>query len=270
MRKPKTGNKKAGKKAGKKTAMKKFVAVDLVQKVVKAEIARNIENKTVSFFSEGSNIYPSVSPDFTASIIPLSPYDGFLEIGQGVGQGNRIGNRIKLKKLTFKGVIYPLPYNATTNPTPTPIQVVFYLFGLRQLPANVPNDLTGFFQSGNTAANFNNELSDVWASVNKDKFTYYGRRVYKIGYAQYEGTGIQPAFQAFCNNDFKLNQSFSINCLPHAIKNVIYNDDTNANRPRSRGLFLLAQVVNADGSQMANNIIPARMNYELMCEYEDA
>lgn len=265
MRKPKTGKKKAGKK----TAMKKFVAVDMVKDVVKKEISRNIENKRVQFFSAGSNIYPSNSLSFLGSFIPLTPYNGFLQIDQGVGQGGRIGNKIKLKKLTIKGTIFPLPYDNPLNPNPTPIQVVLWLVTQRALPVNNPTDLTGFLQNGNGSRNLSGNLSDVISTVNEDKFMYHHRRIYKIGYAQYEGTGIQPAFQAFCNNDFKLNQNFSIDVMKYAVKDVIY-DDTAGASPRTRGVFLLAQAVNADGSTMANNIIPCAMTYELNCEYEDA
>lgn len=247
----------------------KKLSVNTVRRIAKKVVSREAENKSVQFFSTGSNIYPATSASMVPSIIPLSPYDGFLSINQGVDQGERIGNRIKIKNISIKGTIFPLPYDASTNPNPQPIQVIFWIFYSRQTPTLQPGGaLTTWFQDGSTFRPLSGNLSDLVSKVNDDQYRLLGKRVFKIGYAAYEGSGIQPAFQAFHNNDFKLNASFRINVTKHVIRRPHFNDDS-SNTPRDRGVFLLAQAINADGSTMANNIIPVRMTYSIDCTFED-
>lgn len=247
----------------------KKLSINTVKRIAKQVVSKEAENKTVQFFSTGANIYPSsAGATFTSSILPVSPYTGGLEIGQGNGQGERTGNRVRLKSLTFKGTIFPLPYNASTNPNPVPVQIVFWFFIRRSEPNTIPTSITGFLQDGDSARNLQNNLSDVMSKVNNNEYRLLTKRVFKIGYAAYEGTGTQAAFQAFHNNDFKLNRNFNIPLMKYAYKNLNYNDNS-SNTPRTRGIFLLAQAIAADGSSLPNNVIPARMTYELNCSYED-
>lgn len=243
------------------------VVVSQVKRIIKKEISRQAENKTKQYFSNGSNVLPSAATTFLNSIIPVTPYAGFLEIPQGLGQGDRIGNRIMIKNLTMKGTIWPLPYDILYNPNPVPLQVVLWFFINRNTPGSTPTSMNGFLQDGSSSRNLQNQLSDVMARVNGDRYRLLTKRVFKIGYANNAGTGNQPAYQTFANNDFKLNQNFKINLTKYVVKNVRYIDGSNT--PSTRGLWVIAQALNADGSSMANNIIPARMSYELNIQYED-
>jgi len=242
--------------------------MSVMRSIAKKVVSAQAENKTVQFFTANKRIYPTSNASFGSSIFPVTPYTGFLEIAQGVGQGQRIGNRIKLKSCRFKGTIWPRPYDAGDNPTPTPCQVVFWFFLNRSTPNATPTSVTGFLQDGDSSRNLEGTLSDIMSRVNNDQYKFLGRRVFKIGYSAYEGTGIQPNFQAFNNNDFKLNQKFNIDITKMAIRNIIYNDDV-SNSPRTRGVFCMAQAISADGSLLANNIAPLNMAFELSCTYED-
>ena len=261
---PKKGYSKTGKKLGRPSTK---ASVSQVKRIVKRTIAAHAENKTVQFFSTGANVLNSSNSGFVSSILPLSPYQGSLTIPQGVGQGERIGNRVRIKNLTFKGTLYPKPHNATTNPNPVPVQVVFWIFYKRSEPNVLPSNVTGWFQAGNGVRNFENQLSDIMSKVNTDEYRLLKKRVFKVGNSGYSGTGTQPTFQQMWNNDFKLNVNFKINLTKYAIKNVRYNDSSNI--PRSRGIFLLAQALDASGNSMANNTITTTMSYELSCTYED-
>lgn len=246
----------------------KKLSVNTVRRIAKKVVSAQAENKTVQFFTTNQRIYPSGSASFGSSIFPVSPYTGYLEIPQGVGQGNRIGNKIKVKSIRFKGTLWPRPYDPTDNPNPVPCQIVFWFFINRSTPNATPTSVTGFLQDGDSSRNLSGQLSDLMSRVNNDQYKFLGRRIFKIGYSAYEGTGIQPAFQAYNNNDFKLNQKFNIDITKMAIKNCIYNDDV-SNSPRSRGVFCMAQAIAADGSILPNNTSPVNMAYELTCSYED-
>lgn len=254
----------------KKRSYRRRYKAGSLKRMVKKLIAANVENKTDQFFSQNSNIYVATSGSFVSSIIPVSPYTGFLELVQGVGQGDRIGNSIKIKNLTMKGTISPTEYNATTNIIPQPIQVILWFFYKREQPTVVPTNMAAFFQDGNAARNFNNDLTDVWSTVNNDLYRLLTKRVFKIGYQDYQTStaGIQANSMSFANNDFKLNKNFKINLTKYAIKHVRYSDTNGF--PRSRGLFCLPQVVAASGGSLPSSQILARMSYQLDISYEDA
>jgi len=53
----------------------------------------------------------------------MLPYTGYGTIPQGVTQGTRIGNTVKVKKLMLSYVLRPTSYNATFNAFPQPVEV---------------------------------------------------------------------------------------------------------------------------------------------------
>jgi len=260
---PKKGYTKTGKKMGRPKS------VSSIKKIVKKEISRNVENKTQNYFNTLANIYPSNSASFIGSVIPVSPYTGYLATVQGTGQGARIGNAIKLKSLSLRGTLFPLPYNATTNPTPTPSKVIFWFFYDRANPTAIPDITTAnFLQQGNSSVPLQNSISDAWCPVNNDRYRLLTKRVYKLGFANAGGTGTQASYQSFANNDFKYNIDFKINLLKHVVKSIKYNDNTSA--PTNRGLYWMFTIVAANGGNYAASYVPAAMEYSLNMQYEDA
>lgn len=240
-------------------------------KLIKREISKASENKTFQVFNDNYSLLPSNSPGFDANIIPVSPSSGaFLNISQGTGQGQRIGNRIKLKKLSVQGIVYPQGYNATTNLTPAPVQVKLTFFYDKEDGQAVPTPQTNgdFLQFGSSSVSLGNRLFDHMAPVNTDRYRVLATRSLKVGYAEYAGTGSVPTQGNFNNNDFKLNARFNVNLMPYAIKDVVYRDT--ANNPTSRGIYMMAQPVYANGTGMALDQITCKMTYFLTCEYEDA
>lgn len=251
------------KKKVKKNKSKK----DTIQQMVKKEVARNIEDKTFESYWSDYVIVPSNSSTFATQVIPISPYTGFLQIDQGTSQGQRIGNRIKLKSLKFSGVITPLPYNGTSNPQPRPSFVVFWFYSYKPQPTIEKGPDNTFLQLGGSSMSLANKLSDVGAPLNTNNWMYLGRKVYKIGYEAYVGTGALSDFGNFSNTDFKLAQFFKIDCLDMAVKNVQFND--NSSDPTTRLVICCPQAI-AVTSQYVASTVPVTMDYSLSCTYEDA
>lgn len=252
---------------------KSYARKTSVKKMVKREIARNVENKNFTDFTQSWDIVPSTSPGFDSQIFPVSPATSFLTIPQGTGQGQRVGNKIKIKKLKFSGVIYPMPYNATTNLTPAPVQIKMWLFYDKEEPQTIPtvranND---FMQFGDSSISMQNILFDLYTPENKDRYKVLKTKMFKLGYAQYGGTGATgslPLQGNLSNNDFKLNCNFSIDLMPYIVKDVNFRDT--ATNPTTRGLFCMFQPVYANGSTIASNQVPARTDFMMNMEYEDA
>jgi len=251
----------------KKRAFKKTRAVKkrpAIRKMVRAEIARNVENKCAQTKVLLSNVISSASTSFdTTNVIPVAFGPTTLDVQQGTGQAGRIGNQIKVKKLTFKGTVIPTIYNVTTNPLPKPYQVKMWIFYDKVNPTQVPTPKDDFFQFGGSVIGFQNDLVDLWAPVNTDKYRVLATRQWKIGGANPDNTNGYLA-----NNDFKFNANFSVNLTKH-IPQIVRYRDTNTT-PTSRGVFAMFACCAADGGQTPSAYIPVSFCYMLDAQYEDA
>lgn len=244
-------------------------------KKVQAVIHKNIENKCFQYNSDVTSIvnYNNLSWATLGWGIPLSPYTSALDIPIGTGQGARIGNSISIRKLTFKGVISPAPYNSITNTTPMPNEVKFWIVSDKLVPSSnlVSGGWTTFFQNGSSSSSFSSNLLDMIKTPNQDRYVIHTTKTFKVGYAAYEGSGsaVAPQFQQ--NNDFKLNNKFSMDLTKYMVKNVKYNDASQI--PTTRGLFLVMEAIRADGTYNVLNQsgeYPVNMLYQLNVVYEDA
>jgi len=238
-----------------------------LRQIVKREIARNVENKTAQQYSLNQNLYPSNSASFSYNTIELG-INPNMTINQGVGSSGRIGNEIKTKKLTWKGIIAPLPYDATYNNLPTPVVLKLWIFYDKTDPTAIPAPLSNFFQYGGTNKGFSNDLVDTIFPENTDRYRILTTRTFKLGFANYEGSGLNAAAQAFANNDFKFNQEFSIDLTKYYPQRVRF--DENVGTPTTRGLFAQFTVVRADGAAMNAAVIPCNFQFVQDYVYEDA
>lgn len=243
-----------------------------VKKMVRRELARNIENKHSQAVNLNTNLLGCANPAFASNnILCLSPNSTMNPIAQSVGVNGRTGNRIKIKNLTFKGVIWPLPYSASLNAFPRPQQVKLFIFSVKDQPTTFPTitDAAGsFFEFGNGTSNLYDDLVSDIAKVNTDKYTLHTTRTFKVGYAASEGTGVSLGQQAYTNNDFKLNCKFSINITKYCVKNVIYRD--NNSDPSTRSVFAMFVPMDADGGSIGPSAYRAAMSYYVDLNYEDA
>lgn len=255
-------------KKGKRSSPKARTSMKAVKAVVKREIARNVENKISEVYNLSQNIVGPTSAAFTSNIIALGCAPTAIQISQGTSQGARIGNEIKIKKMRFKGILYPLQYNVTTNPGITPLIVKMWLFYDKSAPTSAPSPITDFFQFGGATLAFQNVMADSILPINTDKYRVLTSRTFKLGFGSYTGTGATAAQQYYANNDFKYNQSFSIDLMPYIIKETKFND--NSTDPMTRHLFCMWSVMNSDGSTMNSAYIPAHVTWIQECEFEDA
>jgi len=266
----KTYRRKASKRTYKRKSYSNKVAKPL-KMAIRREIARNVENKQAQYYNYETRLYIPGNANFTNdNIFPVGVDPGSLVISQGTGQGQRIGNEIKTKRLMFKGTISPLPHNSTFNTNPQPCQLKMYIFYQKDIPTAVPNPIAGpgFFQNGSVAKGFQNDLVDMWSPVNTDVYRVLATKTFKIGFANNAGTGASQPFQEFANNDFKLNANFSFDLTKHYPQRVKFNDNTTV--PTTRGLFCMVQYVAASGGNISNTQYMYKLQYMLDYQYEDA
>lgn len=249
-------------------------------KMVKQIISKNLENKMRQNGGSG-NLGPTTYAAFQSnSIIPLTPYyeAGLpasinLDITQGTGVSNRIGNSIKTRSGYLRAVMYPAPYNATLNPVPKPVIVTQWIFklksGITDSTGNVLSTLLGnWFKDQNSSFGCQNTLNDVVAKVNPDYINLLSRKTYKLGYSSDAGTGALPGNQNFANNDYKHNVIIRMSTSKYLRKQIRYTD--NNAQPLTSTTWMVFTVANADGSAMPATTVPVYINWENDYQFEDA
>lgn len=247
----------------------KPLAQTAVAKTVRKVLQQQAEKKMAEFTQEEKLLYAynASAGAWAASIMPVTPYGGSLSIAQGTGDSARVGNRIRISKLRFKGMIVPLPYNATTNAGPEPQYVKMWLFYDKENPTTIPSPGSDFLQLNGTSGALTGTVSDVFSRVNTDRWVVKHEQVFKLGYAAYGGTGTSASYQAFANNDFSLACEFDIDILPMIPKHYIYDDNTTS--PETRGLFCAFEVVNLNGNTNAAASVKAQVHFQQLLEYTD-
>lgn len=253
-----------------------------VLRVTAARAVRNLkrkvnrmapESKNRELFNYNRDLYSfdnGSGPFAAGNVIPINFSSGSLNIQQGTGNGQRVGNRLHVKSLTFKGTLSPYPYDALSNPTPKPMQVNMWFFYQRDAPASIPtNPQNDFFESNSATAALRGDLTDLWSPINTDKYRLLGKRTFKLGHAAswLPANVGQVTNNTFYNNDFKLNCNFSVNIakmIPKLVRYIDNNVDAS-----SRGVYVMIEPVWADGTVAPSSTLMARMDYMIVGKYTD-
>jgi len=239
-----------------------------VKQYVKKAIHTNVENKTQTVNYGGA--FGNVVNNPSMHSYPMTPYTGYMTIGQGIAQNQRIGNEIKIRKVMLRYVLRPLGYNVDSNPFPVPVQVDMFLGRTRLCPGDQPisGDFNFLFQNGSSSIAPVGSLNDLISNPNTDYFTIKKRWSHKLGYANSQGSGAIAANQYFANNDFKMNVVKKLNITKYYPKTLKFNDATN--QVQGPGLFLWYQAVSANGNINGSTILPAHLTFWLDVQFEDA
>lgn len=237
-----------------------------LNKVVKKQILKMSETKNDNFSTTFSILNYLSAGWNTANLKPLTPYPGFVAILQGDGQGDRNGNQIRIKKQNVKLAIYPRPYTALTNIDPQPLEIIIWIFSIKNNDL-LPSTLAQFFMDGDSSTSPTGNLSDLLKDTNKDIYVLHKKIRKKLGYANYSGTGIDAAAQSNTNNDFKLNHVFTIDTTKYLPKTVTYNDSGTI--PFTRGVFFAIQAIRADGTAMGAADVMAEAYMEVNTYFND-
>lgn len=281
-RRPRRARRRRPLRAGVKKAVRTFKRKVFAKRVRKI-VQRSAETKHVS--KRGTKYcvrMQNAQTSLNTNMWILSPSTGAdnttyggVDVAKGTSDGQRVGNKITLKKAMFNISMYPTPYNAATNVNPTPQVVRMYFFRTKINKNTVPASTTlngpggNFFQDGTTATGFIGTLADINMRLNDDLYTYVGSKTVKLGYASNNGTGAgsQPGPQYFQNNDFRMNYTKRMNITKYLPKQFLWDDAGNVVTPYT---YCLIQPLNADGSNNASLVeSPINCIYEQYYEYTD-
>jgi len=240
-----------------------------VKNYVKRALHTAIEDKSVQI-NPGPLLFGNVleSPDFNA--YPMLPLTTYWTINQGSGQGNRVGNIIKTRKVMLNYILNPVSYDAGVNPAPSPSEVRMMLGYVKNTPSFAPiaGDINQLFQAGSTSAAPVGNLKDLISVYNKDYWDIKKSWTHKIGFATNGGTGTSAISQSFTNNDFKLNVMKRLDITKLVPKTCVFNDTSGTTN--TKNLFFMFYAVSTLGATTSNITTPVRIDYWIDYVYEDA
>ena len=237
---------KRGKKVVKKAKVQRVPRMTFAQKVNKI-IARNLENKytiTANSVSAVGRLTTTGGPSPTPIVTQFGWYayspqalDSIFDISQGVGETQRIGNKIKLKRWVLKGSIQPTQQfisgfggQAAANSTIGYVDVYFGRYNNNV--SRVSSNLTSLYQVGRTDTTPTGSQGDKLARINKNLYKIYWHRRFKVGMGSNVIYNVSPpAYTAFngvtlpAGEGFKPAVTFGFDICKFICKNRIINYD---------------------------------------------
>jgi len=228
-----------------------------VKKYIKSTISRSSETK---FLAPVANNNVAILPyDTTTQLCTLINLTTALSCNQGSGQGDRLGDEIAIKNMSFKGYISYAGGSTTINSTPVFIKMVL---GRLKSTLSQPTSFATLFQSGNSISAPQNLPTDMFRHFNRDAWTILQSRMFKLGTS---GPGLTTGTP---NNDFSLCQMFSISLNKHVNK-IKYSDGGTA--PTNNGLYIWFLFCNADGSTISATTTPlVEIHYDIETAFKDS
>ncbi len=201
--------------------------------------------------------------------LPLTPQNytntpaTLLQIPQGTGSDDRIGNKIRMVSGKLRIMMNPTAQDTTFNTNPIPyIVTVFVGYDKTQAHGIPLSNFPDFYMVGDLAVAPQGNILDTFRKVNTSRYVICYKRTAKIGYSIFSGFGQNQAAQNYANNDFSYTKKMTIDFTKRMLKNVKFTDSSDL-VPCGRQLWAWFMIVPADGTVTTN----ARA-VEIHCENE--
>lgn len=255
-------------------------ATSKIVSIVKNTLARNVEQKmnvmplvgnissSIAIPGQGLMASPWSTAGFQPGIFKANVFNG-MALGTGVHQDQRIGNSVKTKSLTFRGVVGSLPYSATnTGQLPFEVHLLWFKRKKYDVAAVVPpSDLKHY--ATNSLMGVEPTLMSSVLPWNKDAYLIKAHRVFRLRPLRIGVTSnsINPQ-----NSDAPQFHRFHVN-IPIK-ENLIFEDQSII--PSNEWLSFAAYVINSDGTVAFDGSTPpqwqerAYMSMDMVYRYTDA
>lgn len=224
---------------------------------VKSVVNKMAETKVCNYFYNNFQVVNTQSTAFQGTIKSLSPSassGSMITISQGTGAGQRIGNKISVKKAILAGTVHiNTTYDPITNYNPCPLKVCLWVF---QLKGGYTDDATGvndvvqnyFFEFGNSSQGMSGTIVDLTRQVNTSAVTLVKKRVFSVGtQATISGFGVNApnnGNQQFSSNE-QICRMFKIDMTKALRKTYAFNDTSNTTS--NRQLWMMWVPYRVDG-----------------------
>lgn len=221
----------------KRVYKKRKVVPKAVKSYVKSQI-NSIQEDKIAVLQNLLTTTISVTNNTTIGVIQnLLPL-----ITQGSEVCDRVGNKLRCKRLIYSGQVSRNSLNTTAVPQVTAL-VICRLKSSYDTPSLSDMNIMKY-QSTNTGAP---TMSGIWSIDMRTLMSPFNRDVFDIKLVKYfkvfNASGMP---NPFVNNDFKISQNFSINLTKYVKKCWKYNN--NVNNPENEGLYACWFALNLDSS----------------------
>ena len=190
-------------------------------------------------------------------------------MNQGTTQQTRVGNSISGCKLTVKGFVQSLVYNASTNSSQFPFEVHVLVYKAKSDPSGTPETLLNMVD--NTNSYIDGSARSTMLPFNRKSYTIKKHRVFRMKPNLVAETstgtnvvGIGNPNYAGGRAEFFKRFAFDIN-----IKDVLQFDDTGTT-VENDWCALAAYVVNGDGLTLLPQQIRAKITAVATLRYKDS
>lgn len=207
-----------------------------------------------------------------ATTFPLNGI--FANVFQGVDDGQRIGDKIRVKSLNIKGYVNLDSTKANVEAYKKNPMYVKMFIGRRIDSTSNPNNagttgLSDLFQYGSTTSPPLNLPSDMYRYVNKEVYKIYTTRTFKIGSSAPSNV---PNDSAQWNNDFSWSKYFSISLNKHVDVVKYITTPGVGNTPSNVSFYMWFVLCFANGSAVnsVDNLPPLECHYDVQMTYYDS
>lgn len=271
VRKSYRSSRKSGKtrQSAKRRPLRK-VTPKTVARFARREITRMVETQDADNRSSDVLVGTISSTQWNsgAQCFCLTPNSGAnqgVQISQGITEGARKGNQIRTVRASISISGVAQGYNATTNPTPKPFFLKWWIVSARQgVPFQDLVDViaiqTDFFDSGSGTTSTNATTLDLLRPINNEKYVVHKQGTHKMFFSSYTGsggTGTGDLGQQ-ANNDFKMSILKKINATKYMPKLIRYVDNV-VQAPTSKPVWWVCSCYYADGTVMPSLHAPIRL-----------
>lgn len=193
-------------------------------------------------------------------------FDPLINLGTNVA--SRIGNKITMTSVKFSYAMAANSFSVSGIAAPCMVRIVFYYD--RQEPTSLPSPYTNanFFDQGSGVSQFTGTYTDMVRKFNSDRYRICKVKTFKIGNANYGGTGASGASQFFSNNDFRLNVRGTVDLTKYVIRRQKFND--NLGTAQNRKLYGLVYVTPVNAASFSSTHRPVNMTYQTNYKFTDA
>jgi len=214
--------------------------------LAKRQIQQVVENMLEKKFINRDPQTYSFNANNTTMSNPVDLISGLENISQGTGQGDRIGNQIKLTSATLRAV-FTMNSTYISGATFRPGYVQVWLGTLKDSPSTSPTaaDLLRIYQDGSGSAGADGTVIATLRPLNRDHFNIRYYKKFKLG-----GAG-----SPYPNNDFPIQQEIVV---PNIVRGIVKYSDTSL--PTNKYMYMWATFTTVDS-------VPLTVTVPVDCSY---
>lgn len=221
-------------------------------------LSKRIEGKHYNDYGANQSIIVcnAANPPSTRNLLPV--------LSQGLGQGNRIGNAVRVR--SSKLVVFVNVTSAASDIAATPTMIRVWIVSSKILNTNAPASLqfTDFFQLGSSNSGFQGNMLDMLFPVNTDNWTVYMDKTIKVGLGSIPATNVNNNYPD--NSSF--NHKFEFDWSDNFKSKLDYDDAPT--EVTNRNLFMVYCACRSDGASATAGTTIAEFHFTNNVIYEDA